>query len=127
MVKQAMKPNATHYHYMLNSDELPVIFGVRDVVKGMDEAMTRSGDLAHGESADYFSVEVIRALHDHQVRWVKYIDNAPDALLDRCPAGAHLIITADHGECFEEGNYSGLGPVLHMRLCEAPFLEGRKP
>jgi len=32
-----MKPNATHYHYMLNSDELPVISGVRGVVKGLDE------------------------------------------------------------------------------------------
>lgn len=117
----------THYPYMLKNDDLPVISGVHGVVKGMDEAIARSGDSTAHEEPEFFSAEDMSALHDQQVRCVEYIDGILDDLLGRCPAGTHLIITADHGECFGEGNYFGHGPIMHERVFEVPFLEGRKP
>jgi arylsulfatase A-like enzyme len=117
----------THYPYMLKSDDLPIISGVHGVVKGMDAAIARSGDLTGGEEAEFFSVEDMRSLHDQQVRCVEYIDGVLGALLDRCPAGTHIIVASDHGECFGEGDYFGHGPVMHERVFEVPFLEGRKP
>lgn len=117
----------THYPYMLKNDALPVISGVHGVVRGMDAAIARSGDLTGGEEAEFFTAEDMRGLHDQQVRCVEHVDGLLGALIDRCPAGTHLIVTADHGECFGEGDYFGHGPVMHQRVFEVPFLEGRKP
>ena len=117
----------THYPYMLKSEDLPVISGVHGVVKGMDEAIARSGDVTGGEEPEFFSAEDMCMLHDQQVRCVEYIDDVLDALIDRCPPDTHIIIAADHGECFGEGDYFGHGPVMHERVFEVPFLEGRKP
>lgn len=117
----------THYPYMLKSESLPIISGVHGVVKGMDEAIARSGDLSGEQETEFFSAEDMRGLHDQQVRCVEHVDSVLEGLLDRCPAGTHFIIAADHGECFGEGDYFGHGPVMHQRVFEVPFLEGRKP
>jgi len=115
----------THYPYMLKNEDLPVISGVHGVVKGMDEAIARSGDVPE-EEPKFFSAEDMRALHDQQVRCVEYVDEVLGSLIDKAPVGTHFVVAADHGECFGEGDYFGHGPVMHEKVFEVPFLEGHK-
>jgi hypothetical protein len=115
----------THYPYMLRNEDLPVISGVHGVVKGMDAAISRTGDLPE-EEAVFFSLDEMQALHEQQIRCVEYVDGVLAALLDKAPKETHFIIAADHGECFGEGDYFGHGPVMHEKVFEVPFLEGRK-
>jgi glucan phosphoethanolaminetransferase (alkaline phosphatase superfamily) len=37
------------------------------------------------------------------------------------------MIMGDHGEAFGEGGYFGHGPVMHEKVFEIPFVEGRRP
>lgn len=120
-----MNLGETHYPYMLKDDSLPIISGVHGVVKGMDEAISRTGDLPEEED-QFFSKEDMQSLHDQQVRCVEYIDNLLGDLVEKAPKDTHFIVTADHGECFGEGDYFGHGPVMHEKVFEIPFLEGRK-
>jgi arylsulfatase A-like enzyme len=121
-----MNLGETHYPYMLKDESLPVISGVHGVVKGMDAAIARTGDLPEEED-QFFSPEDMTALHEQQVRCVEHIDGLLGALIEKAPKGTHFIVTSDHGECFGEGNYFGHGPVMHEKVFEIPFLEGRKP
>ena len=123
-----MNLGETHYPYMLKDESLPRISGVHGVVKGMDGAIARSGDGPgdEGDEPEFFSAEQMQDLHDQQVRCVEYVDGVIDALIDKAPKDTHIIITADHGECFGEGDYFGHGPVMHEKVFAVPFLEGRK-
>ena len=120
-----MNLGETHYPYMLKDENLPRISGVHGVVKGMDDAIARSGDMPT-EDTEFFSQEDMQGLHDQQVRCVEHIDGLLAGLLDKAPVNTHFIVTADHGECFGEGDYFGHGPVMHEKVFEIPFLEGRK-
>lgn len=119
-----MNLGETHYPYMLKDDQLPRISGVHGVVQGMDAAIARSGDVV--VEKEFFTKPEMVALHDQQVRCVEYVDGVLAALLDKAPKGTHVIIAADHGECFGEGDYFGHGPVMHRKVFEVPFLEGKK-
>ena len=121
-----MNLGETHYPYMLKDESLPRISGVHGVVKGMDEAILRSGDVPDEED-QFFSKEDMAALHDQQVRCVEYIDGLLGELIAKAPKDTHFIVTSDHGECFGEGDYFGHGPVMHEKVFEIPFIEGRKP
>lgn len=111
----------THYPFMLDPKSLPHISGVHGVFKRMDD------ELGKGSEDKFFDDEQMRALHDQQVRCVEHIDGVLGALIDKAPKNTHFIITADHGECFGEGGYFGHGPIVHEKVLEVPFLEGRKP
>lgn len=115
----------THYPYMLKDDALPRISGVHGVVKGMDEAIARSGDVPT-EEPEFFTKDEMVALHDQQVRCVEYVDQVLGDLIEKAPVNTHFIVAADHGEAFGEGNYFGHGPVMHEKVFEVPFLEGHK-
>lgn len=115
----------THYPYRLKDDALPRISGVHGVVKGMDEAIARSGDVPT-EEPEFFTKDEMVALHDQQVRCVEYVDQVLGDLIEKAPVNTHFIVAADHGEAFGEGNYFGHGPVMHEKVFEVPFLEGRK-
>lgn len=115
----------THYPYMLKDDALPRISGVHGVVKGMDEAIARSGDVPT-EEPEFFTKDEMVALHDQQVRCVEYVDQVLGDLIEKAPVNTHFIVAADHGEAFGEGDYFGHGPVMHEKVFEVPFLEGRK-
>ncbi|MCA0045076.1 sulfatase-like hydrolase/transferase [Celeribacter litoreus] len=123
-----MNLGETHYPYMLKDDSLPIISGVHGVVKGMDAAIARSGEsVTDDEEEDqFFSKEDMVSLHEQQVRTVEYVDEVLGALMEKAPKDTHFIIAADHGECFGEGDYFGHGPVMHEKVFEVPFLEGRK-
>ena len=115
----------THYPYMLKDDALPRISGVHGVVKGMDEAIARSGDVPT-EEPEFFTKDEMVALHDQQVRCVEYVDQVLGDLIEKAPVNTHFIVAADHGEAFGEGDYFGHGPVMHEKVFEVPFVEGRK-
>jgi len=115
----------THYPYRLKDDALPRISGVHGVVKGMDEAIARSGDVPT-EEPEFFTKDEMVALHDQQVRCVEYVDQVLGDLIEKSPVNTHFIVAADHGEAFGEGDYFGHGPVMHEKVFEVPFVEGRK-
>ena len=110
----------THYPYMLDPKSLPHISGVHGVLKRMDD------DLGTATQDQFFDAAQMKALHEQQVKTVEYVDGVLGALIDRAPANTHFIVTADHGECFGEGGYFGHGPIVHEKVMEVPFLEGRK-
>lgn len=123
-----MNLGETHYPYMLQNDELPVISGVHGVVKGMDEAIARQGESATGDDdeSEFFTQEAMTELHEQQIRCVEYVDDVLGALLDKAPKGTHFIIASDHGDCFGEGDFFGHGPIMHEKVFQVPFLEGHK-
>lgn len=118
----------THYPYMLKDESLPRISGVHGVVKGMDAAIVRSGDsTAEAGAPEFFSAADMRMLHDQQIACVEYVDSLLDELIAKCPRNTHIIIAADHGDCFGEGDFFGHGPVMHEKVFEVPFLEAHRP
>ncbi|NKF21414.1 sulfatase-like hydrolase/transferase [Solimonas marina] len=110
----------THYPYMLDGKSLPHISGVHGVFKHMDD------ELGAGKEDQFFDDEQMRDLHKQQIKTVEYVDGVLDNLIEKAPKGTHFIITADHGECFGEGGYFGHGPIVHEKVLEVPFLEGKK-
>ncbi len=116
----------THYPYMLKDEALPRISGVHGVVKGMDDAIARTSDRPDSEP-EFFSPEDMVMLHENQVKCVEYVDGLLGELLAKCPRNTHIIVAADHGECFGEGDFFGHGPVMHEKVFEVPFLESLRP
>ncbi len=111
----------THYPYMLDAADLPRLSGVHGVLR----------DLGHGDFSgavpEWFDDETMRRLHAQQMCCVEYVDGLFAKLCEKCPAGTHVIITADHGEVFGEDGYFGHGPVIHDKVFEVPYLEGKIP
>ncbi|MCX5659662.1 MAG: metalloenzyme [Planctomycetota bacterium] len=108
----------THYPYRMGA-ELPRLSGVHGTLRHM-------GDPAADDSRrPAFAPAALKAMHDQQSRCVENVDLLFAQLLERCPRGTHVIITADHGELFGEDGYFGHGPIMHPLVFEVPFLEGR--
>ncbi|TJY56717.1 metalloenzyme [Sinimarinibacterium sp. CAU 1509] len=110
----------THYPYMLDPGSLPHISGVHGVFKRMDD------DLGKPTEDVFFDDDQMKMLHQQQIKTVEHVDGLLDELISKAPVGTHFIITADHGECFGEGGYFGHGPIVHEKVLEVPFLEGKK-
>jgi len=110
----------THYPYMLDGNSLPHISGVHGVFKRMDD------ELGQAQQDQFFDEKQMRDLHLQQIKTVEYVDGVLDALISKAPVGTHFIVTADHGECFGESGYFGHGPIVHEKVLEVPFIEGRK-
>ncbi len=120
----------THYPYMLEGDDLPHISGVhgvcRDLAAGQDGGATVKG--VSGMSCDdIFNSNVMRRLREQQVNCVEYVDSLIERIFDKAPANTYFMVMSDHGEAFGEGGYFGHGPVMHEKVFEVPFLEGRRP
>ncbi len=110
----------THYPYMLDGANMPHVSGVHGVFKHMDDNL--------GESTQdrFFDDEQMRSLHQQQIKCVEHVDTLLDELISKAPVNTHFVITADHGECFGEGGYFGHGPIVHEKVLQVPFLEGKK-
>ncbi len=106
-----MNTGETHFPYTVPGDdpeELPPLGGPQGIL--------RSG-------AD--PVEMSR-LRERQVRAVRYLDrHVFPRLYDLVPENTWVIVLSDHGELFGEGGYFGHGPILHDKVLEVPFLEGK--
>ena len=110
----------THYPYMLKGDELPHISGIHGVFKHMDD------ELGAADEDKFFDMAQMKMLHEQQIKCVEYVDGLLGKLFDLTPPNTHFIVTADHGEFFGEGGFFGHGPIMHEKVFEVPFLEGRR-
>lgn len=120
----------THYPYMLRDAELPYIHGVHGVVKELAQGQDGGGRLdarAAPAASLFINSDAMQRLHNQQVRCVEYVDELVGVLFDKAPANTHFIVTADHGDVFGEGGFFGHGAVMHEKVFEVPFVEGRRP
>jgi hypothetical protein len=116
----------THYPYALPDEppeDWPRISGVHGVFKHLD-AQTVGGKLVKSKDK-FFNQKALDHLRDRQVKAVKYLDRVVEELFDIVPKNTYITITADHGELFGEDGYFGHGPILHDKVFEVPFVEGR--
>ena len=56
-----------------------------------------------------------------------YLDGVFARLFDLLPDDTWVIVTSDHGELFGEERFFGHGPIMHEKVLEVPFVEGRVP
>jgi hypothetical protein len=116
----------THYPYMLTDADLPRVSGVHGVARGLGLAADPDDAAAHARAL-FGDPSTLDWLRRQQVRCVEYVDGLLPRLFAKCPPGTHVIITADHGELFGEDGYFGHGPVMHPKVFEVPFVEGKAP
>jgi arylsulfatase A-like enzyme len=121
----------THYPYALPGeppDEWPRISGVHGVFKHLDEHVV-GGKLAGAKRGaarpQSFDRGKLRALRGRQIEAVRYLDTVVEELFDLVPRDTYVTITSDHGELFGEDGYFGHGPIVHEKVLEVPFVEGK--
>jgi len=116
----------THYPYALPgepADEWPRISGVHGVFKHLDDEIV-GGPLKRRRDR-FFNEKALRELRSRQVEAVRYLDGVLEELFDRVPSNTFITVTSDHGELFGEDGYFGHGPVMHEKVFEVPFVEGK--
>jgi hypothetical protein len=116
----------THYPYALPDepeDEWPRIHGVHGVFKHLDDHVV-GGKLPKREGK-FFDKRQLAMLRQRQIRAVKYLDEVFEEMFDLLPPNTYVTVTSDHGELFGEEGYFGHGPILHDKVLEVPFLEGK--
>ncbi len=117
----------THYPYAKpdeDSSMWPRISGVNGVFRKMDQAVDAQGNLIHDETP-FFDQDKLDQLRERQIDTVRYLDSVFEELYDTVPDNTHIIVTADHGELFGEMGYFGHGPIMHDKVFEVPYLEGK--
>lgn len=117
----------THYPYALPDEdpsEWPRVSGAHGVLKDLDDAVRGA---RVGEDDAFFSSEQMDTLRERQVRSVRYVDGLFERLYDIAPKNTWIIVTSDHGDLFGEDGFFGHGPVMHEKVFEVPFVEGRRP
>ena len=116
----------THYPYATPdepADEWPRISGVHGVFKHLDDLVV-GGKLRRAANR-MFDDAKLETLRQRQIHTVKYLDGVVEELFDLVPKDTYITITSDHGELFGEDGYFGHGPVLHDKVMEVPFIEGK--
>jgi len=116
----------THYPYALPDEpeeNWPRISGIHGVFKHLDDHIV-GGKLVESREK-FFDNKKLRMLRDRQVKAVKYLDNVVEELFDIVPKNTYITITADHGELFGECGFFGHGPIMHNKVFEVPFVEGK--
>jgi hypothetical protein len=118
----------THYPFALPDEdpgEWPRVHGVHGVFAHLD-AETVGGKLAEEDVRDVrFDGAQLERLRRRQVEAVRYLDRVFERLFDLLPADTYVTVTSDHGELFGEDGYFGHGPIMHEKVFEVPFLEGK--
>ena len=120
----------THYPYGLpdeDKNDLPHISGVNGIFRKLDKQIGDDGVLvSDNEAGDFMDMEMIDKCRERQINTVKYLNDVVfPRLYDMVPKDTWIIVTADHGELFGEGGYFGHGPIMHEKVFEVPFLEGK--
>jgi arylsulfatase A-like enzyme len=111
----------THYPYALPHEDpstWPRVSGLHGVLK----RMTPEAD-SEPSAADLNFAE----MHERQIETVRYVDTVFARLFDVVPDNTWIIVTSDHGELFGEEGYFGHGPIMHPKVFEVPYVEGRVP
>ena len=73
----------------------------------------------------FFDQAKMDELKDRQVKTIQYLDTVLEELFDMVPDNTYITVTADHGELFGEDGYFGHGPIMHEKVFEVPFVEGK--
>lgn len=110
----------THYPYMLDGAELPHLCGVHGVYR----ELARGGDAGEG-AGRFFDAAEMRRLHRQQITCVEHVDRLFGELLAKAPTNTYFVVTGDHGELFGEDGYFGHGPIMHEKVFQVPFIEGK--
>jgi len=116
----------THYPYALPGEpenEWPHVQGVHGVFKHLDDQIVGGKLVARRQR--FFNQTKLDELRARQVAAVKYLDTVVEELFDIVPKNTYITITSDHGELFGEDGYFGHGPILHQKVLEVPFVEGK--
>ena len=116
----------THYPYALPDEppeEWPRISGVHGVFKHLDDQIV-GGKLVPGKDR-FFNNRKLRTLRGRQIEAVRYLDRVVEELFDLVPKNTYITITSDHGELFGESGFFGHGPIMHKKVFEVPFVEGK--
>ena len=120
-----MNVGETHYPYTLvgeKAEDLPILHGVHGVFKHMDD---ESDEASSDKFKQLFTGDRMAALQDKQRKNVEFLDSLFEKLYDIVPENTYLMVTADHGELFGEDGFFGHGPILHEKVFEVPFVEGK--
>jgi arylsulfatase A-like enzyme len=118
----------THYPYTLpgESNDLPILHGIHGVYKHMDDLLVRSDDQSLSDQhQDFFDRDAMNTLKDKQRSNIEYLDALFEKLYERVPANTHIMVMSDHGELFGEDGFFGHGPIIHEKVFEVFFVEGR--
>lgn len=120
-----MNAGETHFPYTIPGDdpeELPPLDGPHGILRPVDEDGGEDGD--PGERR--LDAAKLEKLREKQVRAMRYLDREVfPRLWDILPENTWVILTSDHGELFGEDGYFGHGPILHDKVLEVPFVEGK--
>jgi hypothetical protein len=120
-----MNVGETHYPYTIpgeTAEDLPILHGVHGVFKHMDDD---NDDAVSEKFQNLFTGDRMNALKDKQRKNVEYLDGLFEKLYEVVPQNTYVMVTADHGELFGEDGFFGHGPILHEKVFEVPFIEGR--
>ena len=109
----------THYPYMLDKSEAPILHGVHGVLKNLDSEKE--------PPQAFFDQGQMARFRQQQIRALEYIDGLLWDLYMKCPGNTYFIITSDHGELFGEDGFFGHGPIFHEKVFEVPFVENLLP
>ena len=115
----------THYPYTLageKAENLPIIHGVHGVFKHMDD---KSDEEAGEQFEDFFTPERLAALKDKQRTNVEHLDALFEKLYQVVPPDTYFMVTSDHGELFGEDGFFGHGPIVHEKVFEVFYTEGK--
>jgi len=116
----------THYPYALpqeTENDWPKLHGVHGIFKHLDDHL--DAEYSGEKEEPFFDQVKMAELRQRQVRAVSYLDGLFERLYDMAPANTYITVTSDHGELFGEDGYFGHGPVMHEKVFEVPFLEGK--
>lgn len=118
----------THYPFATPDEdpsEWPRISGVHGVFKHLDDEVVGGQLIRNENEPKFFDQEKLDRLRERQIHTVRYLDQVFEKLYDIVPQNTFITVTADHGELFGESNYFGHGPIMHEKVYEVPFLEGK--
>jgi hypothetical protein len=96
---------------------------VHGVFKHLDDQIVGGKLLKRKDK--FFDETKLEMLRKRQLLAAKYIDKAMEELFDLVPKNTYITVTADHGELFGEEGYFGHGPIMHEKVFEVPFVEGK--
>jgi membrane-anchored protein YejM (alkaline phosphatase superfamily) len=89
----------------------------------LDDAV--AGGKLPRKGGKFFDGRQLSILRQRQIQAVKYLDTVFEELFDLLPKNTYVTVTSDHGELFGEDGYFGHGPIVHDKVLEVPFIEGR--
>ena len=114
----------THYPYAPVDEpesQWPRINGAHGVFKRFSEGQ----GFDTTQQPQFFNTERLEQLRKRQIRVLNWVNTGLEAVFDAAPKNTFITITSDHGELFGEANYFGHGPIMHEKVLEVPFIEGR--